>query len=216
MTVRSFVKRGGRLGPQLRTIMESRLPVYEMPAEPWKLADYFPDVAGVVLEIGSGMGEATLAMAAAEPRTGIVAVEVHDRGVAALVRGLDEAGLANVRVMRADAVEVLQRYLAAASLAGIRVWFPDPWPKTKHHKRRLISPAVVALMADRLAPDGTLHVATDVAGYAQVIGEVLHGCELLQPVVVDGPRPSWRPVTKFEAAGRDAGRDSHDFIFRRR
>ena len=121
----------------------------------------------------------------------------------------------NLRIFHGDGVVALETLIPPGSLAGIRSWFPDPWPKQRHHKRRLIRPELVALMSSRLAPGGTVHVATDVAAYADVINDVLRAEPTLEPVLVAGPRPSWRPVTKFERAGELAGRPSKDFIFRR-
>jgi tRNA (guanine-N7-)-methyltransferase len=184
-----------------------------------------PDVASLaagrrlVLEIGSGMGTATAAMAAADPGTVIVAVEVHTRGIARLLRAAETAGLTNVRVGACDAVALLH-HLPTGSLDGIRAYFPDPWPKARHHKRRLIRPTVVAAMAEALAPGGTLHLATDWAEYADRMQEVV----LSDPRMTAAPgsergriaRPAWRPVTEYETAGREAGRPVADLLFVRR
>lgn len=199
----------------MRQVLTEVVPRYSLPAEPWDFAGAFPGLSEVVLEVGSGSGEATLAMAQAEPAIAIVAVEVHERGLGSLVRSVDEAGLRNVKVFSGDALVALRRYVPPATLAGIRVWFPDPWPKTRHHKRRLVRPDNVALMASRIRPGGTLHVATDVAQYADVIAEVLANAPDLAPDIVRGPRPPWRPKTKYEHAGLEAGRPAQDFVYRR-
>jgi len=187
-----------------------------MPCGPWDLSEIFAGHGRVAVEIGSGMGEATLAMAHADPETAIIAVEVHDRGVAALARGVTDGCLDNVRIQVGDAVTALAEFVEPESLDEVRIWFPDPWPKSRHHKRRLINSGFVSMVADRLRLDGRLHIATDHADYADVIGEVLGAQTSLEPVLHDGPRPPWRPQTKFERAGAAAGRPSHDFIYAKR
>ena len=178
------------------------------PVGPLDLAGTFGRVAPVVLEIGSGMGEATAALAAAQPELDVVAVEVHRAGVAALLRRLEQANLANVRVVEGDAVALLKDAVPPASLTEVRVLFPDPWPKARHAKRRLLCVAFVELVATRLAPGGRLHVATDSAAYADQALRVMP--PLLDTRRVD--RPSTRPVTRFEQRGLDAGRASYDVV----
>ena len=165
------------------------------------------------LEIGSGMGETTAALAAAEPDADHVAVEVYPPGLAQLLMRLEEQELANLRLLRGDAVVVLEDLVAPDSLAGLRVFYPDPWPKRRHHKRRLVQPATVALMASRLAPGATLHLATDVADYAEWMLEVTDAEPLLEnPHGGFAPRPAWRPRTKFEARAEQEGRPSRDLL----
>ena len=142
------------------------------PAPPLDTETWFGAVAPVVLEIGCGAGTSTLAMAQAEPDIDVVAVEVYRRGLAQLLSGIDREGVPNVRLVRGDGVDVLEYMFGPASLTGVRVFFPDPWPKARHHKRRLLQPATVALIADRLRPGGVLHAATDHAGYAEHIAAV--------------------------------------------
>ncbi len=214
-TVPTFRRRAGRLGPQLRRTLDQDVPRYELGDGAWHLGRIFPDVSSVVLEVGSGMGEGTIAMAQAEPDVGIIAVDVHIVGIASTVRAAQEKGLPNVRVHQGDALVALERSVASAALAGVRIWFPDPWPKNKHHKRRLVRREVIAAIVDRIEIGGTIHLATDVAAYADVMADVLAAEPALEPVVVAGPRPGWRPWTKYELAGLAAGRTSHDFIFRR-
>lgn len=161
--------------------------------------------AELVVEIGSGMGEATASMAAASPQVVLLAVEVHPAGVAALLRRLEEQNLANVRVARDDAVLVLEALLPS-SVAEVRVFFPDPWPKAKHAKRRLVRPDFTALVASRLAPGGRLHLATDVGGYTEHALQVLADGWTASVVA----RPAHRPVTRFEQQGLDAGRSISD------
>ena len=172
---------------------------------------WFGRAAPLILEIGSGMGESTAALAAAEPDVDHLAVEVFEPGIAALLMRATE--LTNLVVLRGDAVTLLSEKVPEASLAGIRIFFPDPWPKRRHHKRRLVQPAFVALAASRLEPGGTLHMATDWADYAEQMRAVADA----EPRLVGGevPRPPWRPVTKFEARARAEGREVHDFVYRR-
>ena len=181
----------------------------------------FPAIFGrrapVVLEIGFGMGETTATIAAAQPDVDFLGVEMHLPGVGALLRRIDEQGLANVRVLRHDAVDVVASMIAPGTLAGIHVFFPDPWPKKRHHKRRLLQPTFVRELALRLAPGGYLHVATDWDDYAQEILAALTAEPLLENSAADfAPRPAYRPLTKFEARGLRLGHGVHDLIFRRR
>jgi tRNA (guanine-N7-)-methyltransferase len=177
---------------------------------------WFGRSAPLVLEIGCGAGISTLAMAAAEPHLDVMAVEVYRRGLAQLLSGVDRAGLTNVRLIRGDGVDVLEHMLAPGSLTAVRVFFPDPWPKARHHKRRLLQPSTVALIADRLEPGGVLHAATDHAGYAEQITEVGDAEPLLHRVALDVddlPISVSRPVTKYEAKARHAGSDVTEFLW---
>ena len=155
------------------------------------------------------MGEATAAMAAAEPALSHLAIEVYQPGLAQLLMRIHDAEVDNVRLLRGDAVDVLRELIEPDSLAGIRIFFPDPWPKTRHHKRRLVKPDFVRLAASRLAPGATLHLATDWADYAEQMRTVCAAEPSLRAAGADGqdviPRPSWRPVTKFELRARQEG-----------
>ncbi|MFC4016798.1 tRNA (guanosine(46)-N7)-methyltransferase TrmB [Micromonospora sp. GCM10011542] len=183
---------------------------------PVDLAELFGRRAPVVLEIGSGMGDSTAAMAAADPDRDYLAVEVHTPGIANLLDLAHGRGLGNVRVARGDALELVRR-LPEASLDAVHVFFPDPWPKARHHKRRIIQPAHVALLRSRLAPGGTLHCATDWAEYAEAMRETLDAdAELVDVHGGFAPRPAHRPVTKFEQRALTAGRPIADLIYRRR
>lgn len=172
---------------------------------------WFGRRAPLVFEIGSGMGESTAALAAAAPEHDHLAVEVFEPGLAQLIMRIEDAGLTNLAVLRGDAVELLRERVPVASLAEVRILFPDPWPKRRHRKRRLVQPDVVALLASRLAPGGVLHLATDWDDYAAQMHAV---CEA-EPRLDGGrtPRPDWRPVTKFEERARVEGRDVHDLRY---
>ena len=185
----------------------------------WDPPAWFGRRAPVLLEIGSGMGETTAALAAAEPEIDHVAVEVYEPGLAQLLMRVAEAGLSNQRLLRGDAVDLLTHAVPAGSLDGIRVYFPDPWPKRRHHKRRLIQPGFVALAASRIRDGGTLHLATDWPHYAEQMREVGAGeaaLTLLDPAGADGwsARPPWRPLTKFETRANAEGRPVRDLVYR--
>ncbi|GIF76554.1 tRNA (guanosine(46)-N7)-methyltransferase TrmB [Asanoa siamensis] len=178
----------------------------------------FGRAAPLVVEIGSGMGDATAAMAAADPARDYLAVEVHVPGIASLLSHIETRGLRNVRIARGDAIDLMREMVPPDRLAAVHVFFPDPWPKLKHHKRRIIQPAHVALLASRLLPgSGVLHCATDWAPYAESMLSVLSA----EPSLVntaDGfaPRPPHRAVTHFERRAARQGRDVFDLVFRRR
>jgi len=172
-----------------------------------------------ILEIGFGMGQSLLTMAEAAPDAQFIGVEVHRPGVGKLLAGIGERDLGNLRVFCHDAVEVLERAIAPASLDRINVYFPDPWHKKRHHKRRLIQPAFVDLAVSRLRPGGLLHLATDWQPYAEHMLEVLEATPALVNCAVDGgysPRPAERPRTKFEARGERLGHGVWDLLYRRR
>jgi tRNA (guanine-N7-)-methyltransferase len=178
---------------------------------------WFGRAAPVVLEIGSGMGESTASMALDAPDVDHLAVEVYQPGLAQLLWRIEQAEITNLRLLRGDAHPLLSRHLAAGSLHAVRVYFPDPWPKRRHHKRRLVRPEFVALVASRLVSGGMLHLATDWEPYAQ---EMLAACTA-EPALHNtaghgfAVRPAWRPVTKFEQRARDEGRAVRDLLFTR-
>ncbi|MFF9200605.1 tRNA (guanosine(46)-N7)-methyltransferase TrmB [Streptomyces sp. NPDC014986] len=182
------------------------------------LAEFFGNDHPVVLEIGFGMGEATAAMAAADPATDILAVDVHTPGQGNLLNLADRLGLSNVRVGNGDAIILLREMLAPDSLDGLRVYFPDPWPKKRHHKRRLIQPDFLTLAATRLRPGAVLHCATDWEPYAEQMLEVLTAHPAFENTRADGgfaPRPAFRPLTRFEGQGLEKGHVVNDLLFRR-
>ncbi|TAL13673.1 MAG: tRNA (guanosine(46)-N7)-methyltransferase TrmB [Frankiales bacterium] len=211
--VRTFKVRR-RVTPGQADALARLLPGYGVDAtRPFVAAQAFGRQAPLVLEIGSGMGEATAAMAAADPGRDVLAVEVHTPGLGTLLRRIEDAGLTNVRVLEGDAREVLADLLAPGSLDEVRVFFPDPWPKARHAKRRLVTAGFAALVASRLRPGGRLHVATDWTSYAEQVEQVLAGSEEYDVVARDRGA---RPVTRFEQRGLDAGRQPHDVVARRR
>ena len=220
--IRSFVLRQGRVSAAQARYYEEGMPRWGVPyqARLLDLAALFGRAAPRVLEIGCGMGETTAAIAAAHPDTDYLGIEVHAPGVGSLMKLIAEGGLTNLRVARHDAVEVVRDMLPPGSLAGIHVFFPDPWPKKRHHKRRLLQPAFVALLAERLAPGGYLHCATDWQDYAEEMLSVL-GAEPRLGNTADSrsggfaPRPDYRPLTKFEQRGLRLGHGVWDLIFRR-
>jgi len=216
--IRSYVLRAGRVGSgQARALAEvgPRCLLSYQPAR-CDLDAAFGRAAPKVLEIGFGMGEGLAETAAAHPESDYLGVEVHTPSVGALLKQIGERGLANVRVIQHDAVEVLENMIAPASLAGVRIFFPDPWHKKRHHKRRLIQPPLVALLASRLASGGYLHLATDWQDYAEQMLAVLSAEPLLQNTVADyAPRPDTRPLTKFEQRGLRLGHGVWDLLFRR-
>jgi tRNA (guanine-N7-)-methyltransferase len=217
--VRSFVMRRGHLSDAQRDAHASLLPRYGVPDGdgPIDFATLFGRRAPVVLEIGFGMGHTTAEIAAARPDVDFLGIEVYTPGVGSLVRALDVRALRNVRVIQRDAVEVLRDRIAPGSLAGVHVYFPDPWPKTRHHKRRLIQSPFVAELAARLAPGGYLHCATDWEPYAEQMLEVLSAEPLLRNTAAGyAPRPVGRPLTKFEQRGLRLGHGVRDLMFVRR
>ncbi|GIG58538.1 tRNA (guanine-N(7)-)-methyltransferase [Longispora fulva] len=212
-SIRTFYPRRGRVSP-LHEDSSARLwPVYGVALD--TATTSFGRVAPLVMEIGSGMGDATAAMAAADPDRDYLAVEVHFRGVANLLRLVEERGLTNVRVFDGDALDLV-RALPEASLDAVHVYFPDPWPKVRHHKRRLIQPANTALLRSRLVPGGTLHCATDWAEYAEgMLATMTADPELVNAFEGYAPRPEHRPLTNFEKRGIKQGRRIFDLIYRR-
>ncbi|MDD3529256.1 MAG: tRNA (guanosine(46)-N7)-methyltransferase TrmB [Gallionellaceae bacterium] len=218
-SVRSFVLRAGRMGTGQARALEEYGPHFLIAyaPEPLDLDQAFGRAAPRVLEIGFGMGDSTATIAASQPGTDYLGVEVHTPGVGALLKRIGEGRLTNIRIIQHDAVEVLDHMIADASLDGIHVFFPDPWPKKRHHKRRLIQPALVAKLAQKLKPGGYLHLATDWEDYAGQMLEVLAGEPALANTAPDySARPDYRPLTKFEKRGLKLGHGVWDLIFRRR
>nr|WP_081655791.1 tRNA (guanosine(46)-N7)-methyltransferase TrmB [Amycolatopsis vancoresmycina] len=221
-SVVSYVKRGGRMTVGQQRAWEDHWPrlgrtVSELPPGPLDFTAWFGREAPVMLEIGSGMGETTSQLAAAAPELNYVAAEVYDPGLGQLMLRAENLGVENLRLLHGDAVVLLTEHVERDTLHGVRLFFPDPWPKKKHHKRRIVSPSFAALVASRLAPGGTFHMATDWENYAEQMLEVCSAEPSLKNRY-DGwaPRPEWRPVTKFEQRADVEGRVSHDLIFEKR
>jgi tRNA (guanine-N7-)-methyltransferase len=216
--IRSYVLRQGRVSNAQRRAHDTLLPRFgiEYAATPLDFDRVFGRSAPRVLEIGFGMGETTAAIAAAHPDTDYLALEVHTPGVGSLLKQLEEQSITNIRIVQHDAVEVLDHMVPPASLDGAHIFFPDPWPKKRHHKRRLIQPPLVKLLASRLKPGAYVHAATDWEEYAQQILEVF-GAEPLLENTTEGyaPRPDYRPLTKFEQRGLRLGHGVWDIVFRR-
>ncbi len=211
--IRSYVLRQGRTTPSQQRALDELFPTFGIPYSEG-LLDFrsaFGRSAPVVLEIGSGMGETTAQIAHAHPETDYVAVEVHGPGVGSLLKKVAELGLRNLRIVRHDAVAVLEKMIADASLAGIHLFFPDPWPKKRHHKRRLLQPSFAELAARKLAPGGYLHAATDWPDYATQMDEVLSAISAFER-----GDPQQRPMTKFERRGIGLGHPVRDLLFLRK
>ena len=217
-TIRSFVRRAGRTTTGQAKAFETLGPRFVLPYAPAPLdfAAAFGRDAPVVLEIGFGMGEATAHIAALLPETNFLCCEVHEPGVGALLKRIGERGLGNIRILAHDAVEVLDHMLPSASLDGVHIFFPDPWHKKKHNKRRLIQPPLVAQLARRLKPGGYLHCATDWEPYARQMLKVLSAEPTLTNTASDfAPKPHYRPLTKFENRGLKLGHGVWDLVFQR-
>jgi tRNA (guanine-N7-)-methyltransferase len=198
-----------RLWPEIGT---------EANVEPDAILDtesWFGRSAPIVLEIGCGTGTSTAAMAQVEPETDVVAVEVYRRGLAQLLGAIDREDITNIRLIRGDGLDVLEHMIAPQSLTGVRVFFPDPWPKSRHHKRRFIQPDTVELIANRLKSGGILHVATDHAGYAEHIANVGDAEPRLRRVASEASLPISirRPTTKYESKAHTAGSDVAEFLW---
>jgi tRNA (guanine-N7-)-methyltransferase len=212
--IRTFHPRRGRMSARHHEAQATLGPAYGLTVpdgdrSPLGLPALFGRSAPVVLEIGFGMGESTAAMAAADPGRDYLGVEVHTPGIGNLLALVGEAGLTNVRVARADAMQLVHR-IAPGTLDAVHVFFPDPWPKARHHKRRLINPGNVALLRDRLRPGGHLHCATDWPPYAEAMRETLDADPGLH--LAAATRGS-RPETKFERRGTRAGRPITDLLY---
>jgi tRNA (guanine-N7-)-methyltransferase len=217
--IRSFVRRPGRIGSGQKRALATLTASHVLAYQPATLncADVFGRIAPVVFEIGFGMGDATAQIALAQPELDFLGLEVHEPGVGALLQRIDQQQISNLRIIQHDAVEVLQQMIAPASLARVNIYFPDPWPKKRHHKRRLIQPDFVELIASRMAPQAILHCATDWQDYADQMLAVLSAApELVNTVDGFAPKPESRPLTKFEARGLRLGHGVWDLLFAKR
>ena len=216
--IRSFVHRRSHITPSQQAALDVLLPRWSVNYRPGllDLDAAFGRSAPVILEIGFGMGETTAKIAAARPDDNFLGIEVFNAGVGAMLKRIDEQGLENIRIIQHDAVEVVRDMIAPDTLAGVHVYFPDPWPKKRHHKRRLLQPPFVKLLASRIKPGGYFHCATDWENYAEQMLDVLGNEPLLKNTCENyAPRPDYRPQTKFETRGLRLGHGVRDLIFTR-
>ena len=218
--VRSFVLRAGRLTDGQKRALDELWPLYgvDQGGGELDLASLFGNDHPVILEIGFGNGDATWQMASNQPGENFLGVEVHKPGVGHLLLKIEQHGIRNLRIACEDAVELLSGRIADRSLNGVRIYFPDPWPKKRHHKRRIIQPLFNSLLADKMKPGGILHLATDWEPYAEHMLEVMHNSPAFENLSPDGgacPKPEWRPATKYEKRGERLGHRVYDLVFRR-
>lgn len=217
--IRSFVLRQGHLSPAQQRAVDTLMPRYGIPysAQPLDLDQAFGRSAPKILEIGFGMGDSTATIAAAHPENDYLALEVHTPGVGNLLKLIDERGLTNLRIIQHDAVEVLRDMIADDALDGVHIYFPDPWHKARHNKRRLIQTPFIAKLMPKLKAGGYFHSATDWEDYAMQMLEVLSAEPLLENTAEGyAPRPEWRPLTKFEQRGIRLGHGVWDLLFRKK
>jgi tRNA (guanine-N7-)-methyltransferase len=216
--IRSYVLRQGRISNAQQRCLDTLLPIYGIPylSQPLDLENVFGRSATKILEIGFGMGETTAAIAQSHPQNDYLALEVHTPGVGSLLKQIEELGLKNIRIIQHDAVEVLRDMLADNVLDGVHIFFPDPWHKARHNKRRLIQPSFVAQLVKKIKPGGYIHVATDWQDYAEQVLAVLSGETSLENTAADyAPRPAYRPLTKFEQRGLRLGHGVWDLVFKK-
>ena len=220
--IRSFVLRQGRVSNAQQRYYDEMMPKIGLPyaAAPVDLDAVFGRSAPKIFEIGCGMGETSYAIAAANPQNDYLGLEVHTPGVGSLCKLVAEGGISNQRICQHDAVEVLRDMIGPETLSGVHIFFPDPWPKARHHKRRLIQPPLVATLVSKLKPGGYIHCATDWENYAEQMLAVLSAEPGLQNTAdaAEGfaPRPDYRPLTKFEQRGLRLGHGVWDLVFRKR
>ncbi len=217
--IRSFVLRQGRVSPAQQRACDELLPRFGIPysARPLNLAMAFGRDAPKILEIGFGMGDSTAAIALTDPDSDYLALEVHTPGVGNLLKLIDAQHISNIRIIQHDAVEVLRDMIGNATLDGVHIFFPDPWHKARHNKRRLIQAPFIAQLVQKLKPGGYIHAATDWQDYAEQVLAVLSAEPLLENTAADyAPRPAYRPLTKFEQRGIRLGHGVWDLLFRRK
>ena len=217
--IRSFVLRQGRISPAQQRACDTLLPLYGIPynAQPLDLDQAFGRTAPKVVEIGFGMGDSTATIAQSHPENDYLALEVHTPGVGNLLQLITTHQISNIRIIQHDAVEVLRDMIRANTLNGVHIFFPDPWHKARHNKRRLIQAPFVKQLVQKIMPGGYLHVATDWQNYAEQVLTVLNAEPLLENTAENyAPRPAYRPLTKFEKRGIRLGHDVWDLVFRRK
>lgn len=221
----SYVHRGDRITAGQRRAWDQHwhelgADISDLPDGPLTAAEWFGREAPLVLEIGPGMGETTAHLAQERPAANHLAVDVYKPGLAQLLMRIENLGLENLRLLRGDAVELLREHVPEDSIDEVRIFFPDPWPKKRHHKRRLVQSGFVELVASRLRPGGVLHLATDWEDYAEQMRDICEQEPRLRNRHADqpdswAPRPEWRPITKFENRAHDENRVVHDLIYER-
>ena len=219
--IRSFVLRAGRLTEGQQRALDELLPKFGIGPgnDPLDFERLFSNPRPVIVEIGFGDGDATWRMAQHSPQENFIGLEVHRPGVGHLLLQLEKQGISNVRVACEDGVEFLRQRVPAGVLEGVRLYFPDPWPKKRHHKRRIVQPGFVELLAEKITAGGILHFATDWQNYAEHMLEVLRGNPAFENLSDTGDyclRPSWRPLTKYEKRGERLGHGVYDLLFLRR
>lgn len=219
-SIKSFVKREGRMTPGQKRALELLWPRYgiDLDNNPLLLDSLFERTGPIVLEIGFGMGEAIAKMAADNPTENFLGIEVHRPGVGRLLATANKLHLSNLRVICADAVEVLSNHLPDNCLQRVQIFFPDPWHKKKHHKRRLIQADFLRLLNQKIKPGGKLHIATDWQHYAEHIIEILQGNLNFENIAGEKlyvPRPDYRPLTRFEQRGQRLGHGVWDIVYRK-
>lgn len=217
--IRSYVLRRGRVSPAQQRACDMLLPRFGIPyaAQPLDLAQAFGRAAPKILEIGFGMGDSTAAIALAHPENDYLALEVHTPGVGNLLKLIDSQQISNIRIIQHDAVEVLRDMIAAHTLDGVHIFFPDPWHKARHNKRRLIQAPFITRLVQKLKRGAYIHVATDWQDYAEQVLAVLSAEQLLENTVENfAPRPDYRPLTKFEQRGIRLGHRVWDMVFQRK
>ena len=212
--IRTFKPRRGRVTQKQNAALTNLVgPIITVSDQLLDFDELWPGINDVVIEIGFGTGTATAAMAMADRATGLLAIDVHTPGVGELLHRIDEEDLTQVRVIEGDAVVVLKQMIPAGSLAGVRLYFPDPWPKARHHKRRIVQPEYATLIATLVRPGGFWHLATDITDYAEQMIDVLGASPDWSGGVIE--RPRYRPVTKYESIALDAGRPITDLMYTR-
>ncbi len=212
-TIKSFKLRGTRITAAQEAARTRLWDTYGIDVSPRSLIleNEFPGLKQLIVEIGFGMGEATIEIAKTFPETGFLAIDVHQPGIGKLLSAIEENGITNIRVMDEDAHVILQNMIADSSLDGVHLFFPDPWPKTRHHKRRIVNENFIALVATKLKKSGTIHMATDWAPYAKWMKERMDQSTLFTGGIVQ--RPNWRPLTRFEGQGIQKDHHVTDLIY---
>lgn len=214
-TIKSFKLRGTRITAAQESARDRLWDTYGIDMSPISLDFFsvFPDADQVIIEIGFGMGEATVEIAKSFPKTGFLAIDVHQPGIGKLLAAIEEHRISNIRVMDEDAHLILQKMISDSSLDGVHLFFPDPWPKTRHHKRRIVNENFIGLVATKLKAGGSIHMATDWAPYATWMKERFDRSPLFLGGIVE--RPSWRPLTRFEGQGLRKDHQVTDLIYKK-